>query len=365
MSRVNHVPIIWLSLSMRAKVSNEALNMVEAVGNYIRRRRAPIPVLRSSERGSEFVVVYAPAISGETIAHAWQEWIAYIAQSKGLRICDRCAQGYFIKRGDAVGRIQDPDAYEVDAIKSCVVEDVGGFLAPTEPPVKRTSRIYTGYAIPSLMDLDASAIEPQMHARHAPPAAILKGGQVKPQMLYTVETASAVYAFQFSVDISGIGRQSYASRSLVVGIDEKKKRVETVIEALYQVAAQGMMGAKRTRFDPYYSVLSAVASVSVGIAFNATPAHSEDYVVQTAERAKSVLGILSVSPLEIHVVSYVGEEDAKRGVKAPQEAAVSNGGKVLQVKAVGTMEELFAKLKEVSLSAIDRYEGAAAAGARQ
>jgi len=361
MGGANRVPIIWISLSMRTKVSNEALNMVEAVGNYIRRRRAPIPVLR----GNEYVVVYAPAISGETIAHAWQEWIAYIAQSKGLPVCNKCAQGYFIKRGDAMGRIQDPDAYEADAIKSCIVEDVGGFLAPTEPPVKRTSRIYTGYAIPSLMDLEASAIEPQMHARHAPPAEMIRGGQVKPQMLYTVETASAVYAFQFSVDISGIGRQSYASRKLVVSLTEKKSRVETVIEALYQIAAQGMMGAKRTRFDPHYAVLSAVASVSVGIAFNATPAHSEDYVVQTAERARRILDILSVSPLEVYVISYVGEEDAKRGVKAPQEATVSSGGKALQVKAVGTMEELFAKLKEISLSAIDRYEGAAAAGAQQ
>jgi len=355
------VPIIWLSLSIRAKISNEALNMVEAVGNYIRRRRAPIPVIH----GNEYVIIYAPAISGEAIAHAWQEWIAYIAQSKGLNVCERCVQGYFIKHGDAMGRIQDPNTYEANAIRNCIVDDVGGFLAPTDPPVKRTSRIYTGYAIPSIMDLEASAIEPQMHARHAPPTEIIKGGQVKPQMLYTIETASAIYAFQFSVDISGIGRQSYTSRNLVISLDEKKKRVETVIEALYQVVAQGMMGAKRTRFDPYYTVLSAVASVSIGIAFNVTPAHSPDYITQTAERAKRVLDILAISPLELYIVTYISGDDTRRGVKAPQETSISNGGKVLQVKVFGSIEELFAELSKLSLDAVNRYEISATVGTQQ
>ncbi len=343
-------PLIWVSLCARVRIANEALNMVESIGNYVRRRRAPIPILR--EYG--YVIEYVPAISGESIAHAWQEWIAYIAKVKGLKVCDRCAVGYLIKQGDLAGKLgKDPNEFEKERIVNCVVEDVGGFLAPTNPPVKRTSKIYTGYVIPSLMDLEATAIEPQMHARHAPPSEMKRRGEIREQMIYVTETASAIYAMTFGIDVTGIGRLSYASQELVIDLEEKKKRIETVIEALYQVVGQGMFGAKRTRFDPQYMVESLVATVSIGIAFNASPAHNANYIANTVDRARKVLNFLSIKPLRIWIYAYISENDRKRGIVEPEESS----NNALVVKKLQSVEEVFEDLKNVALKVVEEVEG--------
>ena len=87
--------VVWLSLSWRARVNVEALNMAESIGNYIKHRRAPIAVYENGR----YVLRYVPAISGESIAHAYQEWLAEEASKTGLSVCDMCKKGEFVKHG--------------------------------------------------------------------------------------------------------------------------------------------------------------------------------------------------------------------------------------------------------------------------
>ena len=44
----------WVSLSARVLVNVEALNMIEAVGNYTRHRRAPMVIFSKKELPRDF-----------------------------------------------------------------------------------------------------------------------------------------------------------------------------------------------------------------------------------------------------------------------------------------------------------------------
>ena len=277
--------MVWLSLSARLLVNVEALNMAEVVGNYTRHRRAPIVI--PTDGG--YRVIYVPAISGESVAHGYQAWLVHEARSRGLPVCDLCAREEFIKRGtEERGRVRDlgtADKYEEEVIKSCVVEDVGGFLAPTQVPVKRTSRFMVSYVIPAIEDVKASTIVPQLHVRHAP-SQVAGGQQAAGQMLYYVETSSAVYTFTASLDVDGIGRKSYIKVEYVVGNEERRKRVEAAIMALYDTLAQGLFGAKQSRFKPHYKVLSTVVTITHPSPYNVLAGHSKEYIKEVANNLK-------------------------------------------------------------------------------
>ncbi|RLG86595.1 MAG: type I-A CRISPR-associated protein Cas7/Csa2, partial [Thermoprotei archaeon] len=245
-------------------------------------RRAPIVI--PTDGG--YRVIYVPAISGESVAHGYQAWLVHEARSRGLPVCDLCAREEFIKRGtEERGRVRDlgtADKYEEEVIKSCVVEDVGGFLAPTQVPVKRTSRFMVSYVIPAIEDVKASTIVPQLHVRHAP-SQVAGGQQVAGQMLYYVETSSAVYTFTASLDVDGIGRKSFLTVKYVVDSVERRKRVEAAIMAFYDILAHGLFGAKQSRFKPHYEVLSAVATITHPNPYNVLVGHSRDYISRVAE----------------------------------------------------------------------------------
>jgi len=81
--------MVWLSLSARLLINVEALNMAEAVGNYTRHRRAPVVI----PTNGGYKVVYVPAISGESLAHAYQAWLVHEARIRGLPVCSLCARG--------------------------------------------------------------------------------------------------------------------------------------------------------------------------------------------------------------------------------------------------------------------------------
>jgi len=138
-----------LSLTARILVNAEALNMAESVGNYTRHRKAPVVV--PSENG--YSIIYAPAVSGESLAHAYQALLAKIAAQKGLPVTEMDAQGFFMKFSDEniiksyyakelvkVLKAKDenevlkklkemgPADVEKTILKTSVVADVGGFL---------------------------------------------------------------------------------------------------------------------------------------------------------------------------------------------------------------------------------------------
>jgi CRISPR/Cas system-associated protein Cas7 (RAMP superfamily) len=56
------------------------------------------------------------------------------------------------------------------------------------------------YVIPAIEDIRASTITPQLHVRHSPTQRA-QGQQAPGQMIYYVETSSAVYTLTASLDV--------------------------------------------------------------------------------------------------------------------------------------------------------------------
>lgn len=316
--------MVWISLSARVLVNVEALNMVEAIGNYMRHRRAPVVFLeeRTDEKTGEKIGIYTlrhvVAVSGEAIAHSYQKHLAQIAKRDGLSVCAYCLQEDFIKRGvdkhleeDNIrkpeNKPEDLHRFEKEVIAKCVVEDVGGFLYPGPPPVRRTSCVQFSYLLPSLEELKATTVEPQFHTR------LSREGQ----MIYYVETGSAVYVISVALDASRIGRTSFIKREDAIPFDERIKRIKAALNALYLVVVQGKFGAKQSRFMPEYHVLSMVIAVSRDLPFNVKSSHRRNYIVDTVNCAKYFMELTN-SPVK--VVGYIDEYDRRVGVSSPEKA---------------------------------------------
>jgi len=302
--------MVWISLGLRAIINVEALNMVESVGNVTRHRKAAI-VYRTK---SGYVIRWVPAISGETMAHAYQAWIAELAKKRKLPICSYCSINEFVKHSqpELFGtdpweqklkqlikqRNYDPHVIEVEIIKNCVVEDIGGFLFPGPRPVKRTSRFSNGYLIPAIDAIEKVAIEPQFHVRHAPKAQQAIG---QAQMIYYVEVGSAIYTWTFALDIDGIGRTSMIKVEDVISNDEKIRRIECAIDSLALMLDSKIFGAKLTRFNPLIDYESIVVTISHRYPFNVSPPSHGNYIKDTLHRSKKFSEFLGD---EVKVLGY-------------------------------------------------------------
>ncbi|GBC69904.1 hypothetical protein HRbin01_01609 [archaeon HR01] len=257
---------MFISIRGRVLLNAEALNMTESVGNYVKHRRAPI-MLRENDGG--YAVYFAPAISGESIAHGLQVLLAEKAKENKLPVCSLCEKGIFLKSSDkkvleaSLGRNVDDKDVEATIIKECTVEDIGGFLyAEKKANVKRTSNFYTGYMIPTFEALKNSVIEPQLHSRYALGTKFVKD---QGQMLYYVEISSAVYCFSLDLDTRYIGRLTFdvdRAGDLVLSDEERKSRINTLLEAVKTFLLENSYGAKKTRFLPVSSWESMVISIS-------------------------------------------------------------------------------------------------------
>jgi len=292
--------MVYIGVSARILINLEALNMAESIGNVVRHKRAPI-VVRVLEEGSiRYVLKYAPVISGQSIAHGYQELLALIAEKKGLPVCPLCRQGVFVKHAsdeiikeiaskhgapyaqkllDALKNkgVEGIHLFEKTLIENCTVEDVGGFLYAGGTPVKRTSRFQSGYMIPAIDAHDAAASEALFHVRHDPTA---EAGR---QSIYYVETGSALYTVSMALDVDGVGKTSTIK---VEELPDRKKRVEAAIETLAMLVANMGWGAKKTRFLPHWDIESLVVTVSHPLPFNPKPGHSPDYIAETVKTAK-------------------------------------------------------------------------------
>ena len=292
--------MVYVSLGLRAIVNVEALNMVESVGNVTRHRKASI-VYRS---GDKYVLRSVPVISGESIAHAYQWWIAELSKKRELSLCQYCEQGEFLKHSDlnffgnkpweqqlknvisAKKEAYDPHEVEKTVVANCVVEDIGGFLYPGARPVKRTSRFQVGYMVPAFDAIEKSSLEPQFHVRHSPSLVAQKGARIQPQMIYYVEVGSAVYTLSFNIDLGGIGYTSMIRVESAVSDEERAKRVNVALDALALMLDNKVFGAKLTRFNPVIDYESILVSVSEGFIFNISPPASKDYIKDTVVRAE-------------------------------------------------------------------------------
>ena len=260
--------MVYLSVRGRIWLQAEAMNMVESIGNYVKHRRVPVMV----RTGSKYTMFFVPAISGESVAHAYQVLLAEELKKLKGRVCKYCERGIFLKStsGDVyretIGR--DPpklsgkganmmaivDEVEKSIVDNCGVEDVGGFLYAENPNVKRTSNFSTGYMIPVREVLEVMSIEPQLHSRYALGTRFVRVEEgAAGQMIYYVEVSSAVFSFAFDLDTKYVGRYTFHVDNYglpIIDTQERDRRVRASLEALKRLLVEFPVGAKRTRFNP-------------------------------------------------------------------------------------------------------------------
>ncbi len=180
----------FLSLSARVVVNAEAMNMVEAIGNVVRHRKAAL-VYRFREGWNErYEIRSVPVVSGEALRHAVQK---ALAEGVGLPVCSWCRRGEFVRHGvvlceffcDVEGeggvagfeKAAGRSIYVAERLilGSCIVEGVGGFLIPRAPE-EEASVLGVGYLVPAVEGAGCCAALTSIHVRRAPGAQPGAGG---------------------------------------------------------------------------------------------------------------------------------------------------------------------------------------------
>jgi CRISPR-associated protein Csa2 len=301
----------FLSLSARVVVNAEAMNMVEAIGNVVRHRKATLVYRIREGQNERYEIRTVPVVSGEALRHAVQKALAEVAEMVGLPVCSWCRRGEFVKHGvvldeffrDVKGagsvagfeKVAEKSIYEAERLilESCVVEDVGGFLIPTRVPVKRTSVLEVGYMVPAVEGGRVLyGFDVQFHVRHAP-GAQQKASQsaqnvVAPQSVYNIESSSAVYALAVNVELWRIGMWFDEGSGQYAALGDRDKRVHAALLALAAVLNGDVRtGGHWSSYRPLWRLESAVAVFSRPMPISAAPAVDEDYLDETIKLARA------------------------------------------------------------------------------
>jgi len=342
--------MVFVSFGFRFRVNAEAMNMVESMGNYTRHRTAPIIRQVIEDGGVTYEVQYLPIVSGQSIANAYTRALFDIAVRRGLPICGECRRhnetNGFPKRPTVQG-----DGDSVDKrVAECVVEDVTGFMATqpsdksgkksggksSEDPgektdsgraLRRTSRIQFSHLIPDADSASHVPPVPQFHVRY--------GEEEKEQMIYTIESASAIYTLVVNIDVDGIGR----GVSITTG--DRLARVGASLDALMLMLNGGYIGARKSRYYPQMEVLGAVAVVSSPYPFVVSPPKARAvngslqpwYLEDTLKRAVTFKSVFTDASL---VMYYLDDEFNWSPV----------GAGTIKVVRVGDINTLITSVKE-------------------
>jgi len=341
-----------LSVTARILVNAEALNMAESVGNYTRHRKAPVVV--PGEDG--YSIIYVPAVSGESLAHAYQSILTQIATQRGLPVTEMDRQGYFMKFSsnqmikdrykEAIKVLDEKEPAKIErlVLLSSVVADVGGFLY-TDKLVKKTSAIRFAYLTPAIDALNTrgASIVPQLHVRYTPEA---KSGE---QVIFYVESGSALYTLTAQLVLSDIGRITMDPNLSDDELNKQREsRIEAAVDALMFLVDGMLFGAKRSRYLPQWDMRSLLVGVSSGpVEFNVTPGLSKDYIKRSYDRAITLSKALNGS-MKIDLFAFNGE---KGYLEEPQRATESTS---VSYSEVSSSAEAFSKAKEVIKSLFER-----------
>lgn len=283
--------MVFVSISLRYLVNMESLNGIESVGNISRHRVAPMII----PTNNEYSVKYVPAVSGESIAHAYQMLLVDEALKKGLPVGKRSKLGELLKYTDddllKEENISKPENYndarrfEVDVMLKDIVSDIGGFMYTGKIPVKRTSVFQVSYMIPVYdSSSETAALEAQFHVRFSP------SDPENYQNPYTVEVGSALYTFTFNIDTDKIAVPSTAGEKTdneELLQSQKDKRIEVAKNALIRLLENLDFGAKRSRFSPIAELRSAVGIKSL-VPIVVTPGVTSNYINDTYTRVTSL-----------------------------------------------------------------------------
>ncbi|ARM74581.1 type I-A CRISPR-associated protein Cas7/Csa2 [Acidianus manzaensis] len=296
---------MWLSFSVRYLVNVEDLNNVESAGNYVRHRRAPI--VTKSDTG--YILTYAPAISGEMIAHGYQSNLVLTSKQMNLPVDSLAEMGIFVKRGakDDVHNtkckeVKEEHDYEKCVIGEDVIEDVAGFMNP-DKLVKRVSNIAFSYMIPALDAVKSSAVNPEFHVRYATNE-LMKANE-NAQSIYNVEVASSPYILTGYLNVDGIGCTQSTPLECV---EKRNERISASLEALTLTLSQMLFGAKQTRFKPIVDIEALFISLTEK-PFNLPPVSMSnnsmdsyiDFVSSTLESFKKALDLKNTNKIYYYV----------------------------------------------------------------
>jgi CRISPR-associated protein Csa2 len=309
---------MYVSISARLLANAEALNMVESIGNVARHRRVPIVVPRTDG----YTLIYAPAVSGECLANAYQQWLANLAEDKKLPVCGCCQQRLFIKHGDLEAiklakkpwedeliekKVKESEKVEKLIVQNCVVEDIGGFLLPEEIPAKRTSKFRVSFMVPAFDAIEQLALESQFQVRYAPEPAMHR--------IYYVEVGSVLYVFQMGLELDEIGRLTMVSKEYIVSREERTKRVEIALEALAHMLENKIFGARLARTNPVSEVRSLMVTVSHPLPFQVSPPHSRDYMKDTFDRARDFAKLIGNEKIKLWAFDREGACEGMEGIE--------------------------------------------------
>jgi len=288
----------FISIAVRALVNLESLSGVETIGNLSRHRTAPVVL----PEGSGYAIRFLPVLSGESLAHSYQELQLEEAVTRNLPIGRYSQRREFLKFADETllkeeGIVpqsgeEDIKRAEIDVLLKDYIADVGGFLYAGKEgsPIKRTSCFQVGYAIPAVHEKDLAALESQFHVRFSP-------SRPEAQIPYNVEVSSAIYTFTFNLDISKVGIPSTSFGQAAKREEELRAsrpgRVKGSLSALLKFFSYMQFGAKRSRFLPNFEPLSAVASYSKELRFVVSPGNDKGYIALSSERKSKFLERLS------------------------------------------------------------------------
>jgi len=326
---------MFVSAGVRFEANVEALNSVETTGNYSKHRKVPYIVW--DENKSRYDVIYVPAMSGESLAHAYQELLVKeaIEIRSDAPICDDCRRGEFFKsmnKEHLAGKVKDPSSatpedIEANIIRNCLVEDIGGFLYAEKPPVKRTSAFQFSYAVPVKKIALLSVTEPLLHARHAQMREVTGRSEregAAEQMLYYVEAGTAIYGFSFNLDLEAIGISSFTGER-IIDDGEVKFRREAALKAFARMISSRQFGAKLSRFFPAGDIVGLYVAIT-DHPFSVTSPIYQEAALTTAKRLKilndkfgEAVKLVVYDPLE--KAEGLKEFDFVEIVWTPEEAA--------------------------------------------
>jgi CRISPR-associated protein Csa2 len=187
-------------------------------------------------------------------------------------------------------------------VKASVVADVGGLLY-TEKQVKRTSAIRFSYMLPTLdaVEKGGVALTPQLHTRYVHPEM-----PREMQMLFYLESGSALYTFTAELVASDIGRLFYSKSDDPDLKKQRPERVKAAVDSLTALVDGVLFGAKRSRYNPVWDVKSLIVALSKGpVEFIVSSGVTRDYIKKTYERAVNITKAIQEETINIYV--YNGE----------------------------------------------------------
>ena len=282
--------------------------MAETVGNYARHRAAPVLIQVRDEEGKlkEYRITMAPAVSGQSVAFGYMSALVKLAELKGLPVCEECRSyehlGGFFKRADRV------DVGYDERIKTCVVEDITGFMATKERArgeggkgavIRRTSPIMFSYMVPDATSA-RGVLMPQLHVRYN-----LKNPDK--QVPYQVEAGTAVYIHGVAIDVERIGHLEDGKH---INTEDRLRRIGLALDALKVLYGGLLFGAKKARYLPVIETLGGIAAVSHPMPFVVSPPRLGDYVGENINRAKKFgAGSIKLFCFDKEGVTGCGKQD--------------------------------------------------------